>query len=562
MADELPRMIAAIMQNDDSAVSKGQLSVPQFWALHYLDQNGHMTVNELATALNRKISSASGLVNRMVKSGLITRTRDTVDRRVVHLALTAKSRRLIDHLVGNRKDGIRLTYSALTGEERALYLRLMDKILDGTRVAIVFFLLCSGVARTAFAEPEPLKAYSLQESIRIGLERSIPVANAVRNRQIAQTKKIRARSEAFPKITGLADYTRYDAENLIGTSVRNVGAEAALQVFAGGRTMAAIRAAKAYDRLTEEQEHRIRAAQVRDIAFSYHEVLLAQSEVAVLEQSVQQLMDFEKETREKYETGTASEFDWLSAKVKVRNEEPRLIRSRNNVEIAKEAFRNLTYIDETEFRLTDPLAYQRYEVDLERCIENSRQKRPELQEQSRTIDLRQEDIHQQRSQYYPRVNLFADYRFTDPDPYSFINGATGWQDHWTAGVRATWDLFDGGLRRADLGESRLNLAIAEDNYTDLERAVALEIRSQWLLVRDSEEAILATTESTELAQRALDISKARYDAGLGTYLEFTQANLELSNARLARNTALRAHQDAVIGLKYAAGILLEEYEDE
>ena len=109
--------------------------------------------------------------------------------------------------------------------------------------------------------------------------------------------------------------------------------------------------------------------------------------------------------------------------------------------------------------------------------------RPELLEKTSAIDLRREDVNQQRSDYLPSVDLYANYNYYNPDPFGFIPGSTvdGWQDHWNAGVRASWALFDGGARKADLGESKLNLAIEEDEYRDLARAVSLDIRTQCVI---------------------------------------------------------------------------------
>jgi len=557
MSDALPELISSIMREDRNAVSTGRISVPQFWALHYINKAGQLTVNELATALRHGKSSTSTLLNRLSDAGLVQRERGTSDRRVVYVSLTPKGKELVDQLAKNRKKGIRETYGVLTGEERAKHLAMLRKILEHSRMLLLPLLL--GLALSASAQ-EPPKSYTLKESVRIGLKRSLTVANAARQREIAQAKKKRAFSEALPNLTGLADYSLYDPDNLTDSGTTRVGAEASWQIFSGGRTASAIRASKTYQQLTANQEQRIQANQARDIAFAYHKVQLAQAQVEVREQSVQQLKDFESNARKKYEAGTTTEFAWLSAKVALANEEPRLIAARNRLSLAKAAFRNLTFI-EGDFTLSDPLEFVPVKVDLDEALALGLQKRPELLEKAGAISLRKEDINQQKSGYYPKIDLVAAYNVYDPDPYGFIPGSNsdGWTSHWNAGIRASWQLFDGGLRRANVSESKLNMAIEEDEYADLRRSIELEIRSHWLRGRDSAEVINATTESVGLAKRALEIARARFDAGVGTNLEVTQANLELSDARLARYVALYEYMNAVAGLKYAVGILLEEY---
>jgi DNA-binding MarR family transcriptional regulator len=53
------------------------------------------TMHELARLLELDKSSATGLVNRAERRGLVQRTPSTTDRRVIHVELTAKGRRIV-----------------------------------------------------------------------------------------------------------------------------------------------------------------------------------------------------------------------------------------------------------------------------------------------------------------------------------------------------------------------------------------------------------------------------------------------------------------------------------
>ncbi|MBN2164298.1 MAG: TolC family protein [Pontiellaceae bacterium] len=563
LAGALPELMASVMREDQSAVTKGKISITQFWAMHYISLDRKLSVNALTEKLNRSESSTSALLNRLETAGMIRRERSTEDQRVVNVSLTAKGHNMIRKLEKNRKQGICKTYSVLNTEERTRYQKIMTEVLDFTRagqIAMALFLLFS----CRIAHAQETNRYTLNDSVRLGLHQSLSVINAARQRQVAATTQDRAMAGAFPQLSGMADYALYDADNLTESGSKTMGLEASWTVFSGGKTLSAIRAARSYQQLAVHQERRIRETHVRDIILSYYQVQLAGTRVTVLEQSIRQLEDFEAETQRKYDAGTASEFDWLSAKVSLANEKPRLISARNDLQLAKEQFRNLTYLKDSEFILTDPLEYVPNNLALEEAVALGLSRRPELKEKADSVELRQEDINQQKSSYYPAISLFANYNMYDPDPYSFLPGSTssGWQEHWSAGARATWTLFDGGLRKANLSESQLMLAIEEDELLDMNRTVALDIRTQWLRSRDAAETIRATDENIALAERALEIARTRFDAGMGTHLEVTQANVELSNARLTRSQALYEYMVAVTRIKHAAGILLEEYEDE
>ncbi len=70
------------------------LTGPQLWALKNLHREGSMTAGQLAASLAVDKSSVSGLLRRLENRGLITRSRDPRDRRVVRIDLTAEARAL------------------------------------------------------------------------------------------------------------------------------------------------------------------------------------------------------------------------------------------------------------------------------------------------------------------------------------------------------------------------------------------------------------------------------------------------------------------------------------
>jgi len=66
------------------------LTGPQLWALKTLRTNRWMSMGQLAEALAVHQSSASILVNRLEKRGLVRRTRGRLDHRFVDMALTRR----------------------------------------------------------------------------------------------------------------------------------------------------------------------------------------------------------------------------------------------------------------------------------------------------------------------------------------------------------------------------------------------------------------------------------------------------------------------------------------
>ena len=422
---------------------------------------------------------------------------------------------------------------------------------------ILTFGLLALLSASAIAETP---AYTLDDCIRIGLERAVPVMNAERDRQIAEATMKQARATGLPQIDLLGGYERNDGTSATGGDIKRnsySGSIAASQtLYDGGKVFSAIRAANAYRSLTAQSKVQQEALLIRMIHTSFNGILLAQANVAVQEASVKQLADFEKETQQKFEVGASSEFDWLTAQVRLANEKPKLIEARNALAVAKERFRNLIVLDAEDFKLAGELKYKPFEPDLMALQSGAVSIRPELLVQEKTVALRREDLKASWSGYKPKVTADAIYTQENPDRYN--NAGDTWADHWSAGITARWTLFDGGTRRGEVLKKGLELAKAQASRDDLLRSVSLDVKSAWLDMMAARETIAGTTETVKLAEKALRIAKTRYDAGLATYLEFTDSNLSLNTARLNHFQSLEKHLNAVVSLKYAAGLLKKE----
>jgi len=71
------------------------LSVPQFRALSFVARHAGCTVGDVATFLGVTMPTASALVDRLARTGLLQHDEDPVDRRRLRLRLTATGRVLL-----------------------------------------------------------------------------------------------------------------------------------------------------------------------------------------------------------------------------------------------------------------------------------------------------------------------------------------------------------------------------------------------------------------------------------------------------------------------------------
>lgn len=123
----MPALLSATVRRERNAVSQGLITLPQFLGLSFLRTHPGAPVNAFAAKLGLQLSSASGLLDRMARIGLLKRTHSQEDRRVVLLNLTPKGEQMVDEITEQKKESVARIFATLTPEERTVYLELMQK---------------------------------------------------------------------------------------------------------------------------------------------------------------------------------------------------------------------------------------------------------------------------------------------------------------------------------------------------------------------------------------------------------------------------------------------------
>jgi DNA-binding MarR family transcriptional regulator len=84
--------------------------------------------SEVGDMLGYSPSGLSQITHRLIKAGLVVKTKDTHDARVKHLALSPKGRSLMESRRTARVEQAGLVLSRLTEDEQVEFLRLLDKM--------------------------------------------------------------------------------------------------------------------------------------------------------------------------------------------------------------------------------------------------------------------------------------------------------------------------------------------------------------------------------------------------------------------------------------------------
>lgn len=124
--DEVKELLSSeLWENVFLNCSKNEVFV--FWLLY---RRGEVNMTEIAEYIHVPLNTATGIITRMEKSGLIVRTRSQEDKRVVNISFSEKGMAQFEALVGEiTRYGMQVVRS-FTEEEMALFYKMTSKIME------------------------------------------------------------------------------------------------------------------------------------------------------------------------------------------------------------------------------------------------------------------------------------------------------------------------------------------------------------------------------------------------------------------------------------------------
>jgi DNA-binding MarR family transcriptional regulator len=106
-----------------------KFSKSEIFAMFLIDKRYEITMTELAEYIDSPMSTATGIVDRLVKSGYIIRERSEEDRRIVVLQLTQEGSQLISRIKELISGYLNVIVEDLTEEEKQFLTGIVFKII-------------------------------------------------------------------------------------------------------------------------------------------------------------------------------------------------------------------------------------------------------------------------------------------------------------------------------------------------------------------------------------------------------------------------------------------------
>lgn len=288
---------------------------------------------------------------------------------------------------------------------------------------------------------------------------------------------------------------------------------------------------------------------------AYFEVLLAQQIVKVAEQTVQTRQTVVGQVTELTKNKLKSDVDLSFAQVNLSDAQLMLLRAKDRLQAAYASLgQALGTQNAIEYQLTDEPMPPQPAQDENALITDALQHRPELASLRLQTDAAQKFVYAERDLKRPNITITG---VGGALPY--INPGNANADippsYEGVAVNVQVPIFNGFLFTARRQAAQYQLQAEQQRERDLEDKVVRDVRAAWERAKTSFQAIAETQQLLNQANLALQLAQGRYDLGLASIVELTQAQLGQTSAQVQNLNAKYEYEEAYAALEYTLGEL-------
>lgn len=383
--------------------------------------------------------------------------------------------------------------------------------------ALLLFAACP----TALAA----ETLTLSEALAQALSSQPQLRQASASVSAAEARIAATRSGSLPQVSMSSGY-QANTNTVPGAGGMNMGVNLSQLIYDFGQLSSRVEASSASAQAQHESLRATRQQVTQSVRTAFLEVQSARAMMRVATEALANQKRHVEQVRRMVTIGTRAPIDLAQTRKDMANAQVQLIRSENAYAVAKAQLnRAMGREASLDFQVSDEgfpaVAGER--LPLETLLEEAIANRPEIsmlraQRQAQTASM--EAI---RGALRPTLRASA--------------GASNGGNLMTTspvvggGLSLSWPLWNGGNTDAQTREAEASLAGLEAQADLLRQQIRLEILEAQLAIQSGEGTVKAAAESVASAQEQLRLAEGRYEAGVGTILELSDAQLALTAAR-------------------------------
>jgi len=258
-----------------------------------------------------------------------------------------------------------------------------------------------------------------------------------------------------------------------------------------------------------------------NVANSYYLVLVTKELLKILEENQKNLEEVLKHTSNMYRVGTAEQTDVDQLKITLSQIENSKKAMERNLQLNLNMFKfTLGIAVNDDISLTDSLHSFTDSLDSENLVdlEMDLTKNPTYEIMVTQEELSEKAVNLQRWAYAPTLSAY--YSYTE----KLITSGFDLSPKNSAGLTLSIPILSGGVRKAKLSQAKVKLDKISTSKTLLEEQLAIQDNQLTFEVKNAYDNYATQKESVEIAKRVYNNINNKYQQGLVSSLDLTQAN--------------------------------------
>ncbi len=284
----------------------------------------------------------------------------------------------------------------------------------------------------------------------------------------------------------------------------------------------------------------------------FYAVIEAQETVKVATQTVATRQSLTDRVSALTASKLKSDLDLSFAQVNLSQAKLLELNAQNSLDAAKAAFSAvLGYEQQVDFQLVDDTdSLPPLPSDAETLIAQAIQNRPDLQSLKFNEQAAQKFSKAQHEQLLPTINALGVVGKTPVGSSQYFT--TNW--YGAVGGNVSVPIFNGFRFTAQASEASLQAQAASEQTRALREQVARDVRTAWLNANTALQRVTVSGELLRQANSALDLAKTRYDLGLSSIVELSQAELQQTEAAIGNANAHAQYSFTISTLNFQTGV--------
>jgi outer membrane protein len=416
---------------------------------------------------------------------------------------------------------------------------------------------------TTFAQAQSGPTLTLADAAAIALKNHPQVGIATNTAASAGQRVIEAKSAYYPSLN--ANITGEQAANQqdrLGSGSINSsrlftrngdGVEVDQLITDMGRTRNLVANSRLQAQAADQSTQATRYDVLLHVNQAYFGVGEAKALIDVSQQTVAARQTVADQVNALYKAQLKSEIDFSFAEVNVSQAKLLLIRAQDALKRAyAELARAMGEDHVVEYQLSAAPMPAAPPADAEPLIAEAIKNRPELHELRLRYEAAQKFEAAERDLKRPTVSLVG---VAGTIPYLDETPRVTPHGYEAVAVNMEIPIFNGHLFTARREAAHYDALAADQRLRDLQQQVERDVRAAWSSAFTAYQRIPVTEELVAQAQLALKLAQGRYNLGLASIVEITQAQLAVTQAQIENVNARFDYQNAFAGLQYTLGAL-------